>query len=192
MDQTFNNKTIYKTNESIVFCRTKDEFGFLSNMSGGFPINCNKWYFPTSEHLYQALKLGNNSELQYEITKIKSPIAAKFRVYQSKDLWVENWFEKNILASELTIYIKLLQNIQFRKKLIDLPANKPIVELSFKDNFWGTNYLENKQFLIGNNVTGKNIMLIRNNLKDEESYKEYLRKVISNCNFKINNWLIKL
>ena len=69
-----NNTRKYHKSECIAFRSTKEEFGALSNMAGGFPIKIEEHWIKNSEVLYQALKYPNYPEIQKHIFHVKSPI----------------------------------------------------------------------------------------------------------------------
>ena len=55
---------IYKRSESIVFRKTKEAFGGLSNMAPGFPIKIGEIEIGTSEALYQACRFPHSEDIQ--------------------------------------------------------------------------------------------------------------------------------
>ena len=66
----------YDRDASAVFRRTKEQFGDLSNMAGGFPLLVNDTTIKTSEALYQALRFPTLPEVQRKIIDEPSPIGA--------------------------------------------------------------------------------------------------------------------
>ena len=71
---------------NVVFRKTKEQFGGLSNMCSGYPITIGKHVFLTSEALYQCCRFNDYSEIQRIIINEKSPIASKMKSkkYHSK------------------------------------------------------------------------------------------------------------
>src|SRR5437899_1766418 len=69
----------YKRRESVVFLKTKEEFGGLSNMAGGFPLRVNGVSILTSEALYQACRFPHLPDVQRQIIAERSPMTAKMR-----------------------------------------------------------------------------------------------------------------
>ncbi len=55
---------IYKKSEAIVFCNTKEKYGGLSNMAGGFPLRINNRTIWNTEALYQSLKFTGQADIQ--------------------------------------------------------------------------------------------------------------------------------
>ncbi len=54
----------YNRNESVVFSKTHEPFGGLSNMAGGFPLKVNGLRILTSEALYQACRFPHKPDVQ--------------------------------------------------------------------------------------------------------------------------------
>src|SRR2546421_6292673 len=67
----------YHKNECAVFLKTKEQFGGLSNMAGGYPLFINGIRIPTSEALYQACRFPHKPEIQKLILGQASPMTAK-------------------------------------------------------------------------------------------------------------------
>ena len=58
---------IYERSKSVVFFKTKEAFGGLSNMASGFPLRVNGVRIHTSEALYQACRFPHMPEVQRKI-----------------------------------------------------------------------------------------------------------------------------
>ena len=69
----------YDRSDSVVFRKTKEAFGGLSNMAGGFPLEVNGIRIRTSEALYQACRFPHLPEVQRLIIEQKSPMTAKMK-----------------------------------------------------------------------------------------------------------------
>ena len=63
----------YERQDSVVFCKTNEEFGGLSNMAPGFPLRVNGIDILTSEALYQACRFPHLPDVQRLIITQKSP-----------------------------------------------------------------------------------------------------------------------
>lgn len=61
----------------MFFRKTKEEYGGLSNMAAGFPIELNGVRILSSEALYQAMRFPNHPDYQKEIIQQRSPMTAK-------------------------------------------------------------------------------------------------------------------
>ena len=127
----------YEPASSVVFRKTKDRFGGLSNMAGGFPINVNGVQIGTSEALYQACRFPHMPEVQQLIISEASPMTAKMRSRFYRDQSREDWMSVRIKIMRWCLQVKLAQNWQAFSTLLLKTGDKPIVEYSRNDGFWG-------------------------------------------------------
>ena len=74
-----NNIRSYSRQESVVFRKTKEKYGGLSNMAGGFPLLVNGIQIRTAEAIYQACRFPNLQDVQYIIIQQRSPMTAKIK-----------------------------------------------------------------------------------------------------------------
>ncbi|HHT97121.1 MAG TPA: NADAR family protein [Clostridiales bacterium] len=151
----------FSKNNSVVFCKTKDKYGGLSNMCAGYPINVNGVIFNTSEALYQSLKFPHNVEVQRKILEARSPMAAKMISKEFIEFERPDWREVNIDIMRWCLRAKLICNWSKLGELLMSTYNLQIVELSYKDDFWGAKP-------IGDNFKGYNILgRLLNELRDD-------------------------
>lgn len=143
--------TSWRRAESAVFCKVADEHGGLSNMAGGFPIQINGVDIRTSEALYQAMRFPDLPDVQKLIIEQKSPMAAKMVTKPYLEKTRADWNEVRVLIMAWAIRVKLHQNAWFGN-ILGQTGNRPIVEQSHKDDFWGA--LVRGDTLIGRNVLG--------------------------------------
>ena len=68
---------IYCRDECVVFRKTNEAFGGLSNMAPGFPVPVNGILILTVEALYQACRFPHLPEVQRLILEQRSPMTAK-------------------------------------------------------------------------------------------------------------------
>lgn len=176
------------------FMRSRDKNGDLSNMTGGMPIKINNLVFQSSEGLYQAYKFPHNPNLQRLIAQARSGMDAKKIAYNNTDQPIMNWDDLRIDAMRLALSEKLNQNlIRFNLALI-FTMDKPIVEQSYRDQFWGAK--PHGTVLIGQNILGKLLTELRDLLREsinslcefdsKWTIKEFLKNV-DKSNFIINN-----
>lgn len=156
---------IYKRSECIVFHKTKDSFGSLSNMAPGFPITINNQNILTSEALYQACRFPNNPDAQHLIISQSSPMTAKMRAKPLKDLTRPDWMKVRVRIMRWCLSAKLLQNYSAFSQILVETLEKPIVEYSSKDRFWGA-LPSDEDTLIGANVLGRLLMELRESIKE--------------------------
>ena len=69
---TSGDKRTYERQLTVVFRKTQEEFGGLSNMAAGFPLRVNGADIPTSEALYQACRFPHLPDVQRLIVAQKS------------------------------------------------------------------------------------------------------------------------
>ena len=161
---------VWQKSECAVFCRSKDKYGQLSNMTFGYPLKVNGINFQGPEGLYQALKFPNHTDIQYEIAKQRSGMDAKKVAYRFSKEFVLNWDDIKMDAMAFTLSIKLLQHpIRFGNALYET-ENKPIVELSRRDGYWGAMPVKDNA-LVGRNVLGCLLTMLRDYCSEHNYYK---------------------
>jgi len=70
---------IYQRSQCVVFLKTKEAFGGLSNMAGGYGLCVNGINISSSEALYQACRFPHRPEIQRLIIGQSSPMTAKMK-----------------------------------------------------------------------------------------------------------------
>ena len=140
-----------ESNGFITFCKTKDEYGFLSNMAAGFPIKINDIEIRTSEALYQACRFPDQPLIQRLIIDAKSPMTAKNISRAHTASTRSDWNEVRIDIMYACLLFKTMQNFSFASRI---PRDESIIEISYKDTFWGA-YPHAANKLTGMNVLGK-------------------------------------
>lgn len=149
--------------KAAVFCRSRDPFGGLGNMAGGFgftdPETGLSW--SSSEAWYQAQRFPHLPELQEEIRLAGNGFMAKkvahARVKESR----RDWLEVNIEMMARAIALKA-SSPRFVDELLST-GTRDIVELSARDAFWGAKP-QNDGTLVGTNVLGQLLMQLRSRL----------------------------
>ena len=176
----------YNKNEVIMFSKTKEKFGGLSNMAGGYPLYINKIKILTSEALYQACRYPNDPTLQMNIVEELSPMSAKDLSRQFEHKSREDWLQIRHQIMRWSLRVKLAQNYDSFSQLLLSTKDLPIVELSYKDDFWGAKPLDNSSNMLeGRNVLGRLLMELREYLKaDSEGKLNYVTPI------KIPNFMI--
>ncbi len=153
---------------SIVFLKTKDRFGGLSNMAPGFPLCVNGVHIRTSEALYQACRFPHLPEVQRTIIGERSPMTAKMRSKPFRKDSRADWDAVRVKIMRWCLRVKLAQNWREFGRLLLETGDRPIVEQSRKDDFWGAKVAEDGT-LIGMNVLGRLLMELREQLKGDEA-----------------------
>lgn len=154
------NERTYNRQESIVFLKTKERFGGLSNMAGGYPLRVNDIDILTSEALYQACRFPHLPEVQRTIIAQKSPMAAKMKSKHYRRDSRDDWNKINIKVMRWCLQVKVAQNWDKFGKLLRETGDMPIVEESKRDSFWGAKPID-ENTLVGTNVLGRLLMELR-------------------------------
>jgi type I restriction enzyme, S subunit len=163
MSKTEQTRT-YTRRESVVFSKTKEAFGGLSNMAAGFPIRVNGVRILTSEALYQACRFPHLPHIQRLIIAQISPMTAKMKSRQYRDDTRPDWDRARIKIMRWCLRVKLAQNWDTFSKLLLSTGESAIVEESHKDDFWGAKEIDGNT-LVGMNVLGRLLMELREEVK---------------------------
>lgn len=154
----------YKRSECITFRKTKEAFGGLSNMAAGYPLNVNGIYIRTSEALYQACRFPHLPEVQKLIIVQNSPMTAKMKSKPYRDQSRSDWGSVRVKIMDWCLRVKLAQNWDSFSSLLLATEDKPIVEDSHKDDFWGALSVD-YETLSGVNALGRLLMQLREDIK---------------------------
>ena len=158
----------YHRTDSAVFLKTKEKYGGLSNMAGGFPLVVNDIRIRTSEALYQACRFPHMPEIQRLIIEQKSPMTAKMKGKPHRHNSRPDWNAVRVKIMRWCLRVKLAQNRDSFSELLLETANLPIVEQSRRDDFWGAKPVD-EHILIGVNALGRLLMELREQVKDNPS-----------------------
>jgi len=154
----------YDRRNSIVFLKTQDAFGGLSNMAAGYNITVNDIKIFTSEALYQSCRFPHRPDVQSLILAQTSPMTAKMRSKPFRDESRPDWLRVRVRIMSWCIKAKLIQNFEKFSTLLESTGDFPIVEQSRKDQFWGATPLDDHR-LVGANVLGRLLMELRENIR---------------------------
>jgi ribA/ribD-fused uncharacterized protein len=146
---------------SVVFRKTNEEFGGLSNMAAGFPLEIHGRLWRTSEALYQALRFPDHPDVQEQICHQASPMAAKMKSKPHRESKSRpDWDDVRVDLMYWCLEVKLFQNHTSFGELLRRTRNNDIVESSAKDKFWGA-IIQPSGSLYGQNVLGRLLMRLR-------------------------------
>lgn len=159
---------IYRRSEAIVFYRTKDAFGGLSNMASCYPVQVNDIHILTAEALYQACRFPHMPEVQKRIINQHNAVAAK----KEGRLYLENsradWHYVRNKIMRWCLRVKLAHHYDSFGQLLLATSDQPIVEQSSRDDYWGAKLAEKAgDVLIGQNILGRLLMELREELKGD-------------------------
>ena len=156
----------YDRVSSVVFLKTREAFGGLSNMAGGFPLRVNGIRILTSEALYQACRFPRLADVQQLIIGQKSPMAAKMKSKLYRHQSRPDWNRVRVSIMRWCLRVKLAQNWDSFSKLLLQTGDSRIVEQSRRDDFWGALPV-GEQTLVGMNVLGRLLMELRESIQTE-------------------------
>lgn len=157
----------YRRDEVVAFRKTGEAFGGLSNMAPGFPIQVFGRRVRTAEALYQACRYPHLPEVQRMILNESSPMTAKMRSKPYRGESRPDWERVRIPIMKWCLRVKLLYNWEKFSELLLETGDKPIVEDSRKDNFWGAKPCPDRDTLTGQNVLGRLLMELRDQLRND-------------------------
>lgn len=151
----------YNAKEAIVFRKTTEPFGGLSNMASGYALYINEVIIPSSEHLYQAMRYPTNPEIQFEIINQDNAMKAKMISNKYKSQFSRpDWEKIQIKVMRWALEIKLAQNWDKFSKILKETQNKSIVEYATDNKIWGAKPINNDE-LVGVNALGRLLMELR-------------------------------
>lgn len=157
---------IYHAEHVVRFRKTGEAFGGLSNMAPGFPLQVGSIWVRTSEALYQACRFPHIPELQRMIVAERSPMTAKMRSKPYREETRPDWINVRIPIMRWCLRVKLACNWSSFSSLLHETGDKPIVEDSRKDRFWGA-VPEADGTLCGENVLGRLLMELRDKMRSD-------------------------
>lgn len=148
----------------VIFRKTNEEFGGLSNMAGGYPLHIGQVRIRSAEALYQACRYPHMPEVQQLIINQVSPMTAKMKGKPYRSRSRTDWDVARVRIMKWCLRVKLAQHwVKFGSLLLSTGV-RPIVEESSKDDFWGAIPQTNGR-LVGANVLGRLLMELREQLR---------------------------
>ena len=155
----------YAADDAVVFQKTHEPWGELSNMAGGFPLVVAGHTWLTAEALYQACRYPRHPDVQRLILEQTSPMAAKMKSKAFRANSRSDWEIVRAQVMRWVLRVKLAQNFDKFGACLERTGERPIVERSHRDRYWGT-VLEPDGFLRGSNVLGRLLMELRAELTE--------------------------
>lgn len=163
----------YERDQVVSFRKTTEDFGGLSNMAPGYPIYVLGFRIRTSEALYQACRFPHIPQVQRMIIEETSPMTAKMRSKPFRDDSRPDWEDVRVKIMRWCLRAKLLHNWTAFSKLLLATGDRPIVEDSRKDDYWGAKGGEDN-LLAGRNVLGRLLMELREIVRSDPGRLEEL------------------
>ena len=150
----------YTRAHSVVFLKTAESYGGLSNMASGFPLSVNGLRILTSEALYQACRFPHRPDLQRLIIAQRSPMTAKMKGEPHLHDSRPDWDRVRVVIMRWCLRVKLAQHWKTFGELLRSVGDRPIVEQSWKNDFWGAKPADDGT-LRGVNALGRLLMELR-------------------------------
>lgn len=154
----------YERDQVVIFRKTAEDFGGLSNMAPGYPIELLGFKIRTSEALYQACRFPHLPHVQRMIIEEASPMTAKMRSRPYRDQSRPDWDDVRVRVMRWCLRAKLLHNWARFSELLLATGDRPIVEDSPKDDYWGAK-AGKSNLLAGRNVLGRLLMELRETIR---------------------------
>ena len=156
----------YDPKEAVVFLKTNERFGGLSNMAPGYPIVVNGTNFKTSEALYQACRFPYSPDTQHLILSQHSPMTAKMRSKPHRAQTRSDWTNQRVPIMRWCLRAKLTCNYELFSSLLLETGYRSIVEMKTRGaDFWGASPNE-QGLLVGPNVLGRLLMELRDQVRE--------------------------
>ena len=153
----------YTEKDSIVFMKAKEAYGVFANTTmDGAGVTVFGRPCKSTENPYQALKFPDDYELQERILYLRGSMDGKALAREMDALKRPDWSEVSFAAMRWCVGLKASQNFLAMNALMQT-GDKPIVEKSFKDTFWGAKPVGGGK-LIGCNFLGRIWMELRRDL----------------------------
>ena len=158
----------YDPASSCVFRFTRSEWGAFSNFFPSIhPIAATGHSFATSEHLYQAAKFRQSPGVQARIAAAGAAKGAAALGRDRANTPDSHWNDRRIDAMRWVIRMKREANPELIDTLLERTGERPIVEHSRNDSFWGARPQGDQ--LVGQNILGRLWMELRQHIRDGDS-----------------------
>ena len=156
---------IYARDRACGFRYARAEWGAFSNFQPlAVPIAAGPWTFATSEALYQACKFAVRPEIQQRIAEAPTPGQAA-AIGRTPGLGMApGWTAQRVDVMRWVLRLKREANEAEIDALLAATADRPIVEVSTRDPWWGARPVAGRYE--GRNVLGRLWMELRRQLRD--------------------------
>lgn len=158
----------YRMGECAIVWKTREQFGGLSNMAGGWPLRVDGVCVASSEALYQACRFPDCPDAQNHILAQSSPMSAKMvsKPYRGEEDRAD-WEEVRVEVMEWCLRVKLAQHWARFSELLLSTGDRHIVERSRRDDFWGAKIRQDDpETLVGRNVLGRLLDDLRTKVRE--------------------------
>lgn len=162
----------YLLQDCAGFRYTRDPYGAFHNPCPGFRVVVEGVEIGSTEAYYQALRFPDAPEIQREVLAQTVPIHSKRKAYEFLEHSRDDWLLVNVAVMRHALRLKLSQHHGAISGLLLQSADRPIVEISVRDDFWGAKPDLNG-VAVGRNVLGRLWMELREEItRDPDAYRE--------------------
>lgn len=145
----------YRTDQCAVFYRVAESFGEFANPCPGYDLELNGTRIPTTEHLYQAMRFPHLPDFQQAILDVEGGIPSKRFTYTRLSDTRRDWHEVNIEIMVFCVRLKMATYPDAFRASLKRVGDRPIVEMSRRDGFWGAKPGFDQAVLKGANLLGQ-------------------------------------
>jgi len=139
-------------------------------MAAGYPVTVNGHEIRTVEALYQACRFPDRPDVQQYVIAEPSPMVAKRKTIPYREETRSDWDYVRHHIMRWSLRVKLAQNYAKFGELLLETGDRPIVEQSKKDDYWGA-FVKEGGVLVGQNVLGRLLMELRMHLQSDGEEK---------------------
>jgi ribA/ribD-fused uncharacterized protein len=139
----------------------KDEYAWLSNFEPVI-IHSSGLTFQSVEIAYQASKTNNYNEWK-KFAALGAMDSGKSKYMGRRVKLIKDWEIKKLLFMKRFLTQKFIYD-KFRRKLLETGFSELIEGNYWHDNYWGDCYCQKCKRKLGQNMLGKLIMEIRDNI----------------------------
>jgi ribA/ribD-fused uncharacterized protein len=136
MGESATNHT-YDLGACVAFSHPQRPWGALSNFAPDFALRVAAAEWPTTEHLYQACRFPHLPDVQERMRANPSPLAAKMRAHKHAAETRPDWEAARVSIMRWCLAVKLAQHRARFGALLLATGDRPLVEVSPDDAFWG-------------------------------------------------------
>jgi ribA/ribD-fused uncharacterized protein len=155
-----------KRADCVVFFNVGEEWGEFSNMHNDFPLRVGGVPVGSSEALYQAMRFPHRPDWQREVLDAPHAMQAKMKAKKEdrrKTGSRLDWEEVQLGVMRWCLRVKLACHYARFGRLLRASRDRPVVERSRKDRFWGA-VVEKDGVLRGENWLGRLLAELRDEL----------------------------
>ena len=158
---------VYIKEQACAFRFTKAAWGAFSNFQPlAVPIVAGPWSFGTSEAAYQACKFPAHPDVQQRIAQAPTARQAA-AIGRTPGLGIDPcWNAQRVHVMRWVLRLKREANAAEIDADLAATGDRPIVEVSTRDPWWGANPVANRYE--GHNVLGRLWMELRQQLRQDD------------------------